>query len=418
MNLFKTSFYSALSTTVNLIFRLITNKIIAVYLGTNGMFLLGQLKDFISISSSVGNLGTTNGIIKYTAEYKEEPKKLNSFLDTGLKIHLYSAIIVCVLTLAFRNQISNYLFNDLEFSNSLALLSFSFVTLSLQSFFMAVFNGLKQIITYVKINIISTIISTLLIIFLVIKLNVIGAFYAMALNQILVLIITFYWLKKLPYSKSNSLTLAINKKHFKNLTQFSLMAIFAQLCLISATLFVRFYLNNKLGYDYAGSWEGMWRLSAIYGIFITTTFQFYLLPTFSSITDKYLKKEIFKVWTYSIPAIIIATLSVYLLKDFIIRFIFSDEFLLINSIILFHLLGDIFKINTWVLANVLISKARTKTYIAFQFAWAIEFSIFVILFVKNYGFVGVSYAYFGACVINFISMNLYFRKLLWIKIRK
>lgn len=415
MNLVKTSFFSGLNTLVTLIFRLISNKIVAVYLGTNGMFLLGQLKDFINISSTVGNLGTTNGIIKYTAEYKDEPKKLNPFLDSGLKIHLYSAIVVCVMTLTFRNQISNYFFNDLKFSNSLVLLAFSFVTLSLQSFFMAIFNGLKQIVTYVKINITSTVISTLIMILLVIKLNVIGAFYAMALNQILVLLITFIWIKKLPFIKSNSITPAINKVHLKNLTKFSLMAIFAPLCLISATLFARFYLNHNLGSNYAGSWEGMWRLSAIYVMFITTTFQFYLLPTFSRIADTLLKKEIFKVWTYSIPAIIIATASVYILKDFIIRIIFSDEFLLINSIILFHLLGDIFKINTWVLGNVLISKAKTTVYIAFQIAWAIEFSILVILFVKNYGFVGVSYAYFGACVIHFLTMNFYFRKLLWIK---
>jgi PST family polysaccharide transporter len=252
-------------------------------------------------------------------------------------------------------------------------------------------------------------------IILVIKLNIVGAFYAMALNQILALFITIVWMKKLPFSKSKSLTLGINNAHFKNLTKFSLMAIFAPLCLISATLFVRFYLNHKLGYNYAGSWEGMWRLSAIYIMFITTTFQFYLLPTFSNMTDTFLKKEVFKVWTYSIPAIIIATVSVYLLKDYIIRIIFSDEFLLINSIILFHLLGDIFKINTWVLGNVLISKAKTKAYIGFQIAWAIEFSILVILFVKNYGFVGVSYAYFGACAIHFLSMNFYFRKLLWLK---
>ena len=415
MNLLKTSFYSAISTAVNLIFRLITNKIIAVYLGTNGMFLIGQLKDFISISSSVGNLGTTNGIIKYTAEYKEQPNKINSFLDTGLKVHLYSAVVVCILTLIFKNEISNYFFNDLAFSNILVLLAFSFVTLSLQSFIMAIFNGLKQIITYVKINIISTIISTLLMIILVIKLNVIGAFYAMALNQILVLLITFIWIKKLPISKLNPLTLGINKVHFKNLTKFSLMSIFAPLCLVFATLFVRFYLNKKLGYNYAGSWEGMWRLSAIYVMFITSTFQFYLLPTFSNMTDTFLKKEVFKVWSYSIPAILISTASVYLLKDFIIRIIFSEEFLLINTIILFHLLGDIFKINTWVLGNVLISKAKTKAFIAFQIAWAIIFSTLVMLFVNNYGFAGVSYAYFGACAIHFLSMNFYFRKLLWIK---
>lgn len=415
MNLLKTSFFSAISTTVNLICGLITNKIIAVYLGTNGMFLLGQLKDLISIGTTVGNIGSTNGIIKYTAEYKEDAKKLSAFLNSGLKINLYFSGIVCILVLVFKNQISSYFFNTINFSNSLIILSFSFITVTLHTFFIAVFNGLKQIGIYVKINVISAVISALIMILLVVKLNIIGAFYAIAINQIIIFFITLFFVKKLNYFSFKHFNFKIDRTHFKNLTKFSLMAISGPVCLIGATLFVRFYLNNKFGYNFAGSWEGMWRLSGIYIMFITTTFQFYLLPTFSSISNDNLKKEVFKIWKYSIPSIVIATTSVYVLKDIIIRVIFSDEFSLINSIILFHLLGDIFKINTWVLGNVLISKVKTKAFIAFQIAWAIVFSALVIIFVEKYGFVGVSYAYFGAYVIHFFSMNFYFRKLLWMK---
>jgi len=415
MNLLKTSFFSAINTTVNLICRLISNKIIAVYLGTNGMFLLGQLKDFINIGTTVGTLGSGNGVIKYTADYKDDIKKLNAFLHSGLKIHLYFSVIVCVATFTLRNQISIYFFKDLNFSHSLIILSFSFITVTLHTFFVAVFNGLKQIKVYIKINIISAILSALIMILLVVKFNVIGAFYAMAVNQILVFFITLFFVKKLKYLDFKHFNFKIDKTHFKNLTKFSLMAIFAPICLVSATVFVRFYLNNKLGSNYAGSWEGMWRLSGIYIMFITTTFQFYLLPTFTGISNDNLKKEVFKVWSFSLPSILLATTAVYLLKDFIIPTVFSKEFSLINSIILFHLLGDIFKINTWVLGNVLISKAKSKVFIIFQIIWAIVFSTLAVIFINKYGFVGVSYAYFMTYVIHFFSMNFYFRKLLWVR---
>ena len=46
MNFIKTSFLSGISTAISLLARLISTKIVAVYLGTNGMFLMGQLKDF------------------------------------------------------------------------------------------------------------------------------------------------------------------------------------------------------------------------------------------------------------------------------------------------------------------------------------------------------------------------------------
>ncbi|WP_456440395.1 O-antigen translocase [Psychroserpens sp.] len=415
MSLLKTTYFSGISTAVSLICKLITNKIVAVYLGTNGMFLLGQLKDFINIGKITGTLGTENGIIKYVASYKEDPDKMKSFLATSLKLHIYFSLLICLLTFVFKDQLSNYLFKELKFSNTIALLSFSLITLSIHTFFMAVFNGLKKIKTYITIQIISTIIASALVIILVLEFKVIGAFYGIIINQIIGFTISLFFIKKLNLISLDNFSFKIDKTHFKNLTQFSYMAIMAPVCMIGATLFIRFFLSHELGSEYAGSWEGMWRISAIYIMFLTTTFKFYLLPTFSKISGEDLKKEVFKVWTLSIPTIIIITLSVYFLKDFIIPLLFSKEFILINTILLFHLLGDAIKINSWVLGNILVAKANTKVFIIFQIGWAVIFCSLSIILIKTHGFVGVSVAYFLTYVLHFIAMNIYFRKLLWLK---
>ncbi|MDG5492652.1 O-antigen translocase [Psychroserpens sp. SPM9] len=414
MSLIKTSLYSVVSTSVSLVTKLITNKITAVYLGTNGIFILGQLKDFLNIGKVASNLGTDNGVVKYVAEY-ETTETLEPFIGSALKIHLIFSVIVCLLTLLFSEPISMYLFNNAEYSKGIVLVAFSFIALAIHSFIMSVLNGLKKIETYVLINIIATIITAIIMVLMVIKYEVIGAIYAMAFNQIVAFIISFYFIRN---KKQFTLTLLKSKLdalHFKNLTKFSVMAIVAPICLFGATFFIRTFLNSNLGVDYAGSWEGMWRISAIYLMFITTTFQFYLIPTFSNIAGNKLKKEVFKVWSLSFPSIIIITFVIYLLKDFFIPLLFSKEFFLINNIILFHLLGDTVKINSWVLGKILVSKAKTKVFVFFQIGWAIVFCSLTILFVNIYGFVGVSIAYFLTYVFHFMAMNLYFRKLLWIK---
>ncbi|MDO1501270.1 O-antigen translocase [Winogradskyella maritima] len=415
MGLLRMTFYSGISTTVSLVTKLVTNKIIAVYLGTNGMFLLGQLKDFLELAKTTGSFGTDNGIIKYTSEYKSDNANLKPLLNTGFKLHLYASLAVCLLTFFFRQPLSQYLFGDTQYAFTLGLLSVSIVTVALYSFFMAVFNGLKLIKTYITITIISSVLSTVLMVILVMYYDIIGAFYAIALHQVLVLVLCLFFLHRVKGFSLKYFKLKVDPLHFKNLTKFSLMALVAPLCLIGATLFVRFYLNENLGEDYAGSWEGMWRLSAIYIMFLATTFKFYLLPTFSELSGNALKREIFKVWRLSIPTILLITLTIYLLRDFIIPLLFSEEFLLINTIILFHLLGDAFKINTWVLGNVLIAKADTKAFIAFQIGWAVVFITLTLFAVNYYGFIGVSIAYFITNVIHFVLKNVYFRKLLWNK---
>ena len=77
MNFIRTSLYSGVSTAISLLVRLISNKIIAVYLGTNGIFLLGQLKDFLRLSNVFSGFGIENGIIKYTSEFQKEDIELN-----------------------------------------------------------------------------------------------------------------------------------------------------------------------------------------------------------------------------------------------------------------------------------------------------------------------------------------------------
>lgn len=414
MSLIKTSLYSFISTSVSLVTKLVTNKIIAVYLGTSGMFVLGQLKDFISLSRVASNLGTDNGIVKYVAEYKDS-KNLNPFISSAFKIQLLFSIIICLVTLIFNKSISQYLFTDLRFSNGIILVSFSFITITIHSFFMSILNGLKKIRLYVIINIIATIITATIMILMVIKYTIIGAIYAMAFNQIIILLISFLFIKGIDVISLKALKTKINKIHFKNLTKFSLMAIVAPICMLGATFFTRLFLNSNLGEHYAGSWEGMWRISAIYIMFLTTTFQFYLIPTFTSLSGTKLKREVFKVWSLSIPSILLITLVVYLLKDFIIPLIFTKEFLLIKTIILFHLLGDAIKMNSWVLGKILIAKAHTKVFIWFQIGWAIVFCSLTVILTNNYGFEGVSIAYFLTYVLHFLAMNLYFRKLLWVK---
>ncbi len=82
---FQNIIFSGIGTAINLVTKLITNKIVAVYLSTEGMFLLGQLKDFFKVSHVISNLGTVNGTIKYTAQYHHDETQFKAILGTSFK---------------------------------------------------------------------------------------------------------------------------------------------------------------------------------------------------------------------------------------------------------------------------------------------------------------------------------------------
>ena len=414
MNFIKTSFLSGLSTAISLLARLISTKIVAVYLGTNGMFLMGQLKDFLRLGNTIGSFGIENGIVKYVSEYDNDKSKLSNIIGTSFKINFTSALIFSGLIIIFKNQIADFL--QINFSENFyfLILIFSIISASIHTCFLSIYNGLNKIKLYVLVNIFSNIISAIILVILVLEMEIIGAFYALAINQIFSLLINviFFFIYK-PFEIGWVFKKFIYD-NLKKLSSFSIMAVVGPTCLIISTFIVRDFIFGEFGSDYAGSWEAMWRISAIYLLFLITTFKFYLIPTFSKLDDNELKKEVFKIWKVVIPIIIIITAGVYITKDLIINILLSEEFILINTIIFFHLLGDIIKINCWVLGNIMISKADTKSFIFFQIEWSVIFVALTYLFIGKYGFVGVSISYFITYIIHFSLLNLYFRKLLWI----
>ena len=414
MNFIKTSFLSGLSTGISLLARLISTKIVAVYLGTNGMFLLGQLKDFLRLGNTISSFGIENGIVKYVAEFEEQKENLSNIIGTSFRINIISAFFVSLVILAFKNQISTFLQIDFDKNFYFFLLVISVISASIHTCFLSIYNGLNRIKLFVIVNIISNIVSAIILVLFVLKMQIIGAFYALVINQILSLIINiiFYAVYK-PFLIQWIFKKYINE-YFKKLSSFSIMAIVGPVCLIISSFIVRDYLYDKFGADYAGSWEAMWRISAIYLLFLITTFKFYLIPTFSKLNDIELKKEVFKIWKIVVPIIILITTAVYFSKNIIINLLLSNEFILINSIIFFHLIGDIIKINCWVLGNIMISKAKTKSFVFFQIEWSLVFVTLTYIFIEKYGFVGVSISYFVTYIIHFSLLNIYFKKLLWI----
>ena len=70
MTLIKTSVLTAISTIIKLIAGFVINKVIAIYVGPSGLAVVGQLQNFMSIITTISNGAITNGIVKYTAEYR------------------------------------------------------------------------------------------------------------------------------------------------------------------------------------------------------------------------------------------------------------------------------------------------------------------------------------------------------------
>lgn len=414
MNFFKSSYLSAISTLISITAKLIVNKLTAIFIGPNGFAIYGQFKDFVNLSTVLCQLGTENGVIKYSADTKHNIIQFKSFLSSAFKLHIISSILIALSIYVFRHSINSVLFDtNNDFSFQISIIGFTLIFIALYNFILSILNGLKQLKVFIFITILSTILTSVITI-LAVKYYVLqGLIISIALNHILVFALSVIFVFKTKKLKYSYFTSQFNKLHLRRLSQFTLMSLSGAVSLSLSLLFIRSHVIKTIGIEQAGFWDSVWRISALYLLFLTSSFKFYILPTFSKIQEKDIKKEILRIWKITFPSILLITSTVFLCKDFIIKILFTPEFLMIKSILLFQLLGDIIRIHSWVLGNVLIAKSYTKKFVILQIVWGIVFSLLSYIFIAYFKLAGTTIAYFATCLIHFGLLNFTLKKTIW-----
>ena len=84
MNLFRTSVLSGAGVVVKMITMLVINKVLAVYVGPSGYAMIGQLQNFIQISTLIATGSVNTGVTKYTAEYDGQDAEIHDIWYVSL----------------------------------------------------------------------------------------------------------------------------------------------------------------------------------------------------------------------------------------------------------------------------------------------------------------------------------------------
>lgn len=166
------------------------------------------------------------------------------------------------------------------------MFGFTLLFFALNTVLMSILNGQKEIKKYVFLNILNNIFMLLITCLLIYKLNIIGALYALVMNQSITFFITVIFLFKSNWFKFEYFTKGICKESFFKLSKFSLMTIVSIIMGPLSLLIVRNYIGDNLGWDKAGYWQGVWYISSIYLMIITTSLSVYYLPKLSELKDK------------------------------------------------------------------------------------------------------------------------------------
>ena len=410
MTLIKTSVLTGISTVIKLVSAFVINKVIAIYIGPSGLAIVGQLQNFTSIITTFSNGAISSGIVKYTAEYQDIEEKQKIF-STSIVISLICSLIISIFLFGFSDYLSELILKDVQYSSVFIIFGATIFLFALNMVLISILNGQKEIKKYVLVNIAGSIFSLFFTSVLIMQLNLMGALYALVLNQSVMFFVTLAFVLKSSWFKLEYFIKGLDKESLSKLSKYSLMAIVSALTVPVSHLIIREYIGENLGWDSAGYWQGIWYISTMYLLLVTTTLSVYYLPRLSEIQDnKELRKEIFSGYKIIMPIVILASLIIFLLKEYVVLIAFSKNFMPMIDLFAWQLIGDVIKIASWLLGYLMLAKAMTKVFIYTEVLFSALFVGLSILFVDKFGLVGITYAYALNYLLCLFMMIFIFRK--------
>ena len=237
---------NGVATVIKSITGLLMTKIIAVFVGPAGIALVGQLFNFITMTSVMATGGISSGIIKYVAEYRSDKKRLKNTVDNALLIIAVCSIVLTFIILIFYRKISLILFQSEQYSSIIIFYSVVLCLSSLASFFISVINGYKDIRSYVTIGIISNLVGFVISSCLVILFRVYGALLALAIGSIPTLIVSIFFLKRFDWFNIKQFSIrSVNKKEIYKYLKYFKKGVLRLSYTNTNKIYLNFHIKNN-----------------------------------------------------------------------------------------------------------------------------------------------------------------------------
>lgn len=405
MKLFKTSLYSAVAVSVRLISSFIVAKTLAVFVGVSGFALFGQFMIFCQMLQVFAGNMVQVGVTKYTAEREVSLEQLRSIISNAYLIVLISSIMICLTMIVFGKSLSIIVLGNDSYYIIFIVLGFFLLPYGLNSIWLGVLNGVREIKLYSIINISTSVVFFIIVSVLSFFWVVPGSLTAMATGQSFILIITILLLKNKNFWIWTPSLNSISKSGIIKLLKFSSMSFTTALILPTSQIFLRTYLSHKLSWVDVGYWQAVSRVSDAYLLFFTTTLTTYFLPKFSSISSTTLmKRELKNGYKFLVPIVIAVAIMIFIFKHNITILLYSDMFTPMEILYKWQLIGDVVKVCAWMLSYVLLAKSMTKIFIFCEVFFTFSYVIFTIIFTNYFGLIGTVYAFTFNFVIYLIFL--------------
>jgi O-antigen/teichoic acid export membrane protein len=397
---------------VSFVLGIISSKIISVFLGSSGMALMGSFRNFTMMLKSMATLGINNSIVTLFVENKEDPKELSLIYSTFFWLFLAISGLLGITVLFSAPAISSFLFYSTQYATPIRFFGLFLPLMVINTFWLAIYNGLERYKTLVYLQVVSNVLVFAITAYCIWKHQIPGGLFSVALSEVLMVAVTFSFVWKDKGAFQFDLKKIISQKYVQVIQKFSIMALLSAVVVPLTLLLIRNGIVQHYSLQQAGIWDGVNRLSSFYMMFFSSGLSLYYMPKLAAIhTETEFKNELKSYFTVFVPLFLLVLIGVFVLKSYLIKIAFTEEFASINSLLIWQLAGDFFRIMTLAFGFQVVVKTMMKRYFFIEILFNVSYGALSYFWIENQAVTGVVKAYFYANVVCFFFVLFLFRKL-------
>jgi PST family polysaccharide transporter len=356
--------------------------------------------------------GISAGIVKYVAEYREDPQRLSRLLAAALSYALCASCLMGLAALIFSRQLAIWILGDASFESLIRVLALAQLGIAAVNYVLAVINGFMDVRRLAFIQVIGSVFGIAMAAWLASRFQLYGALLALVLGQLawLAVALPSWW--RSPYFRQSLPRLRFDREMNGRLAAFSLMTISSALLPPLVNIAVRDHLALRFGWQQVGNWQAVSKVSDAYLLFLTAAINIYYLPKLASISERgALVSELRNAYRHILPAVLVLAALVYAARGWVTRLLFSTDFTMADALYGPQLVGDVVKIASFVLSYVMLAKAMTRLFVVSEIVFGVTYLLLVYVCTAYFGLVGAMYAfainYVGYLVFNVLVVRHY-----------
>jgi PST family polysaccharide transporter len=395
---------------LRLLIGLISQKVIAVFLGAQGLAIIANLRNFIELLTSFSSVGAQNGVIVETAAYRKA-KLYQSFMNSTLTLmFVVSAIMFAVLWWQI-DWISSKLFFDRFDESIVRALSLTIPFMGLAVLIEAFLSGKKSFKVVANLQFAANLSAAITMILLIYFYGLKGGIIAIGIRPMIGFGLYLSYFRSSTYKSSFLSHFSPEISQLKILLPYILMTLISAVFVHAIEIWLRYLITETIDINAAGYWTAMNGISSNYFLFISYAFTLYVLPKFAENNSSFsIFKEAKDILRTLLPIVTIAMIGVYMFRIPIIKVLYTTDFLGIAPLFKWQLGADWIRVIFLVFGYYLVANKLLTMYFTVEFFSFFLFVSFSFYWVNLYGIEGVVMAnfirYIGClCLIIVLLIN-------------